>query len=397
MAKPEQLELRPSNAHRWMNCPGQIKATKDLPDRAGKAAERGTVAHALLELAVRLDYTEEELERFVGKRIKDAPPYDVDEEMVRGVGHALDYARSYCATHPSAAIHSERFVEIAIGSYHSQGTTDLVVDDLPVRLIMVDYKHGVKVVDAEENPQLTLYALGYLQEHRERVTKETTVGLVIVQPNAQDGEPPVREYEVQFEYMAQFQKDASAAADAAHKPNPPRKAGDHCRFCRAAGDCRAYADYALASVGMEFSNVETDTMPTVQELKPKDIAAVLSAMDLLRAWIVSVEDRAIELMLDDKKIPGYKVVGSRPQRRWDDEQKVLNALLKLKLDVDKYAPRAPLSPSQMEKATQGKKATLPPKVYQKLVPRITHNPVEPRAVPVSDSRPPFVPGSEFKE
>src|SRR4051812_35602250 len=96
------IELRPSNAHRRLGCQGQPRASVGMPDRPSTHAARATVAHALLELARRWDYDEEGLESFVGKTLKGEPPIEVDDKMIRGVGHAMDYVRSYIARNPTA-------------------------------------------------------------------------------------------------------------------------------------------------------------------------------------------------------------------------------------------------------------------------------------------------------
>ena len=45
--------LSASAAERWMNCPGSVAATKDLPSSTSVYAEEGTLAHSLCELKVR--------------------------------------------------------------------------------------------------------------------------------------------------------------------------------------------------------------------------------------------------------------------------------------------------------------------------------------------------------
>jgi Protein of unknown function (DUF2800) len=391
------LELRPSNAHRWMNCAGQPQAVKDLPDKSSKYAERGTVAHGLMELALRLDFDDDDLIGMEGKYLTGLPRIAVDDEMIRGVGHALDYVRSYCTLNKTADFYAECEVKIVLGDYETGGTSDIVLDNLPLELIIVDYKNGAVAVEAEENPQLMLYAAGYLQEHRARTKPKTKVKLVIVQPNAHDGEPPVKEYNVDPAFLLYFVDQATRAAENAHAKNPARSAGEHCRFCRAAGSCKTYAEYILAQAGLEFSAVEEQTMPDAKDFTPKQIATVLKAVDLMRAWIVSVEELAIERMLDGRKVPGFKVVGSRPQRRWDDDAGVYTFLIRNRLNPDLFAPRSVLSPAQLEKRTKGKTVVLSPKLFEKLKPHITHNPIEPRIAPLSDPRGPFVPGQEFEK
>jgi len=38
-------KLAPSAAHRWLNCPGSIRLTADIPETTSKYAEEGIAAH----------------------------------------------------------------------------------------------------------------------------------------------------------------------------------------------------------------------------------------------------------------------------------------------------------------------------------------------------------------
>jgi hypothetical protein len=390
------IELRPSNAHRWLVCHGQPRASVGMPDRPSKYAERGTVAHALLELALRLDYDEEGLESFVGKTLKGEPPIEVDDKMIRGVGHAMDYVRSYIARNPTADYFLEHATSLTLGEYKIEGTSDVIIDNIPHELVIIDYKDGVVGVDEEENPQLTLYLLGHMEKHRKRLKPDTKFRLVIAQPNARDDRPPIRETVVDMKYLRAFREQALAAAHAAHDANALRVAGDHCRFCVAAGQCGTYAEYVLQEAALEFDGKEA-LMPKhfAEDLEPEQMARILDAADRIRAWINSVEEMAIQRLLSGDKIPGYKVGSSNPRRKWDDETKVMTIIEKSKLDVEVLAPRSPLSPAQLEKLY--KKHVYPAKFQRAIAARITHNPVEPRVVPLTDKSKPYVAGSEFAE
>lgn len=45
--------LSASSAHRWLNCPGSVSLTKDMPDTKSEYAEEGRLAHAVAELKLR--------------------------------------------------------------------------------------------------------------------------------------------------------------------------------------------------------------------------------------------------------------------------------------------------------------------------------------------------------
>lgn len=59
MATPEKHALlSASSAHRWLNCPGSVSLTKDMPDTVSEYAEEGRLAHALAELKLRKYFLE---------------------------------------------------------------------------------------------------------------------------------------------------------------------------------------------------------------------------------------------------------------------------------------------------------------------------------------------------
>ena len=43
-------KLSASGAHRWMNCPGSVKAEEGLKESTSSFAEEGTKAHDLMEM-----------------------------------------------------------------------------------------------------------------------------------------------------------------------------------------------------------------------------------------------------------------------------------------------------------------------------------------------------------
>lgn len=393
-----RINLRASSAYRWMNCPGSAKAAIGLPDKSNIYAERGTVAHALLEMALVMDLGEEDLWWYDGKHMPDAtvPQIKIDEEMIRGVGHALDYIRSYCTLNSSATFFSETEVDLRDHTgYWITGTSDAIIENFPEELVVVDYKHGVVGVDEEDNPQLLTYGLGHWVKRG--LPKVKSFRLVIIQPRARDDRPPVRETVIPLKDMRAFERRVVDAAKAAHQKDAPRKAGSYCRFCRVAGTCRENATATLAQARMDFKDLEDPEPRMPTDMTPQDIATVLSAADRVRAWLTAVEGAAIEQMLNrDTLIPGYKVVGSQTRRKWSDEQRVL-ALIP-KTDLDRYAPRSPITPTQLEKVASAKRTPNPvaARLWERARAMVVRNPQEPRVVPQTDPRPPFVPGQEFE-
>ena len=405
---PKVIELRASNAHRWMICHGQPTAVAGFADTPGSAADRGTVAHALLETMLRLDIPSDEIDRFADKPMikeQDGRRFDhilIDDEIMRGVSHALDYVRGYLAEHPEADYEVECALDAtSFVGYETGGTGDVVITNLPDELVVLDYKNGVQHVDHEDNEQLHIYALGALAAYSDRVTPETKVRMVIVQPNSRKRGGPIREAAYTYHDLLVFAKKAAAAARAAHGKNPLRVAGEHCSFCRAAGSCRTYAEHAMSAAQLEFADLEQrDNMALAdpRRLKTSEMADVLAGAMRIRQWLNAVEAEAIRRLVARRAIPGFKLVQSSPHRRWDDPEAVIKLLRQRRYEhyFEDLVPRVPLTPARIEqrlnRKRDGNSALL-----AKLATHMVRNPVEPRVAPLDDVRPEYHRGDEFEE
>lgn len=386
-------ELRASNAHRWMVCPGQPAALYEMgipsggaPTETNMHADKGTVAHGLLEIALRLDLTEDELQEYEGQFLKGLPQYQVEEAMIRGVGHAIDYTRAYVATHPKATVHPERELGWLLDDQPLGGTTDIALDMLPHELVIIDYKNGTKAVEVQDNPQLQMYSLSYIRATDRPHNNKTKFTSVIVQPNSRKKRGPVIEQEYTLKDLLEFEERVAAAVPLTRVKNPMRVAGDHCSYCQAAGGCRTYADYNLAQAKLDFEKVtEEDYMPAPKDLTTKDIAAILTATPRIRAWLDSVDSFALNKMLHGKKIKGFKLVASETRKKWDDPAKVIKLVPDKALDI--LAPRVPLTPPQMEKRLRKH-----PNLFNKMQPHVTRNPQEARVATEDDNRSEFING-----
>ena len=402
---PKFIELRASNAHRWMHCHGQPQAIAGLPNESNEAADRGTVAHSLLETMLRLQISTDEIDRFYGKAIlkkidgRDVRHITVDEDMIKGVQHALEYVRGYLKRFPRADYHVECALDATpLIGYECGGTGDVVITNLPIEIVVVDYKNGIGHVDHVDNDQLHVYGLGAIVEYMDDVTPNTKIRMVIVQPNSRNkGEGPVREVVYTYQDLMQFAKRAAIAAKAAYSKNPKRIAGDYCTFCRAAGSCRTYADRALAAAAIEFSDLQEGIdLANPNNLSAEEMATALKNATMLRRWLESVEEEAIRQLLKRKEIPGFHLVKSTPHRRWDDTDNVL-AVVKTfgKKWFEELAPRMPLSPAMMDRRLR-RKLDGNPDLLDKLQGNITRNPVQPKVAPLDDSREPYDPAEDFK-
>lgn len=230
--------LPPSSADKWMVCTDWLRAVKGLPNKTSIYAQEGTRAHELLELSLRLGVPPEEL--------------SYDQDMTDAVGHAVDWLSQYLVANPESKYSIERRLSWgkAFGQSHLSGTSDLAVVNSE-ELTVVDYKHGIGVaVDPATSKQLRIYLLGLILDEGPR----EKYSLVIIQPRARHADGPVRTYSVTPKEITTFEKEARRAAKINLQEKGERKAGDHCKFCLAAGTCRTLATYSLGLAVKEFDD-----------------------------------------------------------------------------------------------------------------------------------------------
>lgn len=247
----KHAKLSASSSHRWLACPGSVEVNwKAGRKKSNEHAILGTAAHTLLEVCLRLELNPDTLVDAVLER--DAPP--VTEDMADAVAYALDYITSYVANNPDAHVYVEhRCVygpSIGTTAALAFGTSDVIIDNYPKELVCLDYKHGVGIsVSVKENSQLQLYMLG--QRHaRGRYHRYRAV---VVQPRLR-GRKPVQEAPAQTDaQLVKFAERVRKVVPIALAPNAPRKAGDHCRYCAANGNCQEQYHLVQAAAKKEFS------------------------------------------------------------------------------------------------------------------------------------------------
>jgi len=338
--------LSPSASHRWLKCPGSAKANSDKPYEESEAALEGTSAHALLEVCLRLG---SDPERFLGRSLGKGLMV-VDDKMVTGVGYVIDWVNGYLAQYPEAVLRVEHALHagplVGIGEDVLWGTTDVIIDNYPIECIVLDYKHGTWKVEAKGNTQTLLYHAGQRHAKQKRYRRYRSV---IVQPNTR-GTKPVREHSVNDnQLMAWLEETVKPAALSALSDDPPRLAGEWCRYCYASGKCKAQAKQATDAAIVEFKRHDPN------KLKPADRAALLAQVPMVKVFLEDFLASTLDALQRGESIPGYELGWNPPRRIWKDPSLADKLLGKLGLSVDERQPRELLSPAQAEKALRGKK------------------------------------------
>ena len=318
--------LGASNAHRWLVCAGSVEAERDIPNTTSPFAEEGTRAHELGELA--LLTSDAALDTFE------------DQEMAEFVRVYTDYVRQSAAG--ADVFEIEQRVSYADWVEGGFGTADaVIVKDGVIHVCDLKYGMGVRV-DAEENPQGMLYALGAYAENS-YLGDIHTAKISIIQPRLDH----ISEWEISIEALLRWAEWAKQRAEATQDPDAPRLAGEkQCRFCRAKASCQALKDVTEAAIMSEFDDL--DNMPKANTLTDEQMRAALDAKPMIESWLSAIEKLAKARLEEGGGFVGYKLVEGRSNRRWISEDQASEELVNLLGEEDAYTKKL-VSPAQAEK------------------------------------------------
>lgn len=338
--------LSPSGAKKWLACSASLACEKDIPNTSGKAAVLGTAMHTIAEVHLNayIRGTALPLEREVGAYVLDEGKGQIKAlispmkgavlitaDMIEQVRKYTDYCKPIIDVATYAKLEMRvNLTEVLHPGYEGVetfGTADLVaVQELANTdehmLIIGDLKTGRHRVEAKENKQLMLYALGVYRRLKRRYNI-TLVRLVIFQPYAGGAS----EWDISVEGLELFakfaQKRALLAIDAYFRGKKNLKASDFkpsvdgCQWCRFSEQCAARTKTVNSVLAGELED------DFALELTPEKLVAEYEKLPLLRQHIDKVEKAMAAALLSGKKVPGYKLVeGKMGNRAWKDAEKV---------------------------------------------------------------------------
>lgn len=355
--------LSPSSAHRWLNCPGSVKAEEGLSDKGSFNALEGSAAHELAELVLSQGGSCFDWE---GKQLIEYNEFTVDREMASNVQEYVDYIRG---------LGGEQRYEVGLD--YSQwvndgfGTSDAIAL-VGKTLYVVDLKYGKGLqVFAEKNEQGMLYALGALNEYGFADIEKVVI--VIVQPRLDH----IDEWETTPEELFKWGEWVSQRAEMCEDDNAERVPGEkQCQWCKAKATCPALKNYTEQVMLASFDNL--DDQPSVNKLTDAQLRAALDAKKLVTSWFDAVETYVTDKLNNGELFEGYKLVAGRSLRQWGDEQEAAK-VLEAEVGDDAYSKKL-LSPAQAEKLLGKKRKDL-------LEPLIVKPEGKPTLAPESDKRP----------
>ena len=370
--------LSASGSKRWLSCPPSARLERKFPDKAGEAAQEGTLAHALAEVRIR-HWLGEISENGLTLRI-DSIRHDAlySPEMGEYVSEYVDLCIEKINEAQGIALVEER-LDFSRWVKNGFGTGDMVIIGDGV-LEIVDLKYGKGVpVSAEGNTQMQLYALGAIEQYG-YIYDFDHVRMSIFQPR--NGGLSTQLMSV-AELLA-WGESIKPIAELAYEGKGDFKAGDHCRFCRAAVQCKALADYNLEIAKLEFRDADL--------LTDDEVSSVLERVDGLVRYAEKIKTFALEEALKGHRWPGFKVVEGRSNRKITDENKAAALLRKAG-----YADDVIYKPIEMQTITALEKTITKKKFGEILGSVVEKPPGKPTLVSADDERPAYDPvQSEFE-
>ena len=312
-----------STAKRVMACPASIDLVAKMPPKpSSKYADEGTLLHDAIS------------------QILDCKTTDVVGMTYEGITLTQELYDDKIAVALAALdeIDPDKRMEFVVESRVGFGdvlpgvfgSADLL-GRIGDRAIVLDWKFGNGVVvDAVENAQGMFYAAAAMRTPETQWVFEgaTEIEIIIVQP------PMVRRWVTTPKRIAEFEFDLVAAVNG---PRTKMQTGDHCRWCAAKPTCP-----------MVTGAVDRALRASLLRIDAAQVSDYLAQAELLEAWIDSVRVLAYDMLENNVKVPGFKLVAKRGTRQW------VNDAAPVELLGDKAYESKLISVAQAEKLV-GKK------------------------------------------
>lgn len=402
----------PSSFFRRRLCPGSKRMEEGTPNTDNPHSLRGTAAHTVGEICLKENKTPGYFEGIpVSVEKVDGTLEDIiiTKEDTAALWTYVDYVQRRLdefgktaaeGFNPVVTLEEEVDPGIWLGRNDVAGSLDCSIFNGSA-LETIDYKHGSgKAVEAasqvngvlQVNDQGILYVIGKLATlDWTSIPTDIPVTFTIVQPRCPHPQGPIRSVTMPATEWFALVNEYKALAAATDDPEAPLIPGDEqCFFCKAKATCPALNKRAMEVFQPVVDNVpdtgiytsppyETPRQaPSKAEALPKGATGwdaiedvlgrptdqlnlehkirALEAEKLVMAWFKAIREDLTGAALEGQEVPGYKLVASTTQRRWEvNDDLIIKRLAALRTTKGKTIGKAgattvkPLSPAQAEK------------------------------------------------
>ncbi len=327
--KPEtHALLSASGSSRWIGCPASVAMEFGIKDDPSEYAEEGTRAHKLA--SDELDYFAQCKTRFIHQDEESPLAQCADTEMKTAVKLYIDYLKEIRSD--ESWLSHEQKVDFSNAVIGGRGTADAIMfNPMTEHLDVVDLKYGFTKVEAKDNTQLLLYAIGavdmILNSSFERINSnyKTTIKIItlhIAQPRINNFDTWTVSIEELQEWIKYFQIQSIKALTLKDQFNPSI---DTCKYCNAKEYCpalKSFVDNMTTELKQKMDNQELFVVNDNKKITNDFIKEVLDNSALIKKYLEFVENTAMERLICGEEIPGYKLVRTEGRRKINKDAEV---------------------------------------------------------------------------
>jgi hypothetical protein len=286
-----------STAKRVIACPASIELVAKMPPKpSSKYADEGTLLHDAISQILDCKATPESVIGMVYEGITLTQElYDDKIAVALAALDEIDPDKQM----EFAVESSVNFGNLLPGVF---GSADLL-GRIGKKAIVLDWKFGNGVaVEATENYQGMFYAAAAMRTPETAWVFEDAeeVEIVIVQP------PMVKRWATTPHRIKKFELELIAAVKG---PRTKLESGEHCRWCAAKPTCPKVTGAVDRALKTALVRIDADK-----------IGEYLSQAELLEEWIDAVRVLAYDMLENNVRVPGFKLVAKRGTRQWVNDE-----------------------------------------------------------------------------
>lgn len=336
------MKVSPSTLSRGLHCSFSLVASDNKPRTTHENTLKGKAAHWIAEEVLQ---GSGELSDYLN-RVHEPTGVVITDEMIDYTAVYVEYCR--------ALMRDQYGIEERLHCRLVHEKCNGVVDFYALiggRLVVVDFKYGMKWVEPINNVQLSIYATTLAEKYNLPI--DTPVTLVIVQPRTYHPLGRVREFHTVVGNVNGLVNIAHKVVSEAERGNTIAVTGSHCYKCPHLHNCKAVT--AAGYNAIDFAASSDGDLPN---LSATDIAHQLTniedAIELLKMRADALDELATIMVKSGIDIPGRTLEQSFSRPKWGkpkDEVKALGEALGVPLVKEEL-----ITPSQAVKAGLSKEA-----------------------------------------